>query len=66
VIHDGKSDLSNCVPSCQGCNSIKNLKTINELFNSDLIENFTQDRYDKIIKWVNEDHKQYINQQTIS
>jgi len=66
VEHDGASDLSNCVPACQSCNSVKNLKTIDEFFESKLIENFTQERYDKIMQWIIEDHKKYINKQELA
>lgn len=58
----GANDLRNCIPSCQSCNSIKNLKTINELLESGLIEKFTQERYNKIMLWLSEDYKQYIEE----
>jgi 5-methylcytosine-specific restriction endonuclease McrA len=66
VDHEGSSDLSNCVPACQTCNSIKNLKTIDELFESNLIENFTEERYNRIMNWVTGDYKQYIDIQEVS
>lgn len=62
VDDNGANDLSNCTPSCQSCNSIKNLKSIDELLESKLITSFTQDRYDKIIWWITEGYKQYIEE----
>ena len=59
VDHEGKNDLSNCVPSCQSCNSKKRKLSIEEWYN-DENENYTQERYDRIQKWLQEDYKQYI------
>jgi hypothetical protein len=55
---DGKNDLSNCIPSCQSCNSSKWKFTFKEWYNKNN-PNFTQERYDKILKWINEDYKKY-------
>lgn len=60
VDDDGANDLRNCVPSCGSCNSTKNLKTLDELFESKFIEKFTQERYNKIIQWLEKDHKKYM------
>ncbi|MCP1159279.1 HNH endonuclease [Bacillus infantis] len=59
VIHMGANDLSNCVPSCQKCNSSKWAKEFNDFYN---LSNptFTEKRLEKIIKWLEEDHKKYI------
>ena len=62
VDDNGANDLSNCVPACGSCNSIKNIKTIDELFETEFIENFNQDKYNKIMQWVIEDHKKYIEE----
>jgi len=59
VDHDGANDLSNCIPSCQSCNSTKNKKLLDEFYTEDN-QNYTKERYDKIIKWIEEDYKQYI------
>lgn len=55
----GSADLDNCVPSCTSCNSSKHTSTLDEWYNSSNPK-FEQWRYDKIIKWINEDYKQYI------
>jgi hypothetical protein len=62
VDDNGANDLSNCIPGCQSCNSIKHLKSIDELLESKLIPNFTQDKYNKIKLWITEGHKQYIEE----
>ena len=36
-IDDGKNDLSNCIPSCESCNSSKNIKTLNNWYNHENI-----------------------------
>jgi len=59
VDHFGVNDLSNCVPGCKSCNCKKWEFTFNEWYN----ENnpvFTKERYNKIMKWINTDHKLYI------
>jgi len=50
VDDNGANDLSNCVPSCQSCNSTKNLKTLEEIIELKIIEKFTQEKYNKINK----------------
>ena len=62
VDHEGYNDVRNCVPACTNCNSTKKEKTIEHLFNINIISTFTQDRYDKIMLWCNEDYKQYIEE----
>lgn len=59
VDHEGVNNLSNCIPSCQSCNSVKNRKTLDEFYNENN-PNYTIERYNKILQWLNEDHKQYI------
>lgn len=58
VNHEGKSDLSNCIPSCKSCNVQKHNKVLDDWYNKNN-PNFTYERYNKIIKWVNEDWKKY-------
>ena len=60
VDDNGANDLRNCVPSCQSCNSTKNVKTIDEFLECGFVEKFTKERYNKIQKWLNEDYKKYI------
>lgn len=59
VDDDGSADLDNCVPSCQSCNSEKHTSTLDDWYNSSNYK-FEQWRYDKIIKWITEDYKKYI------
>jgi hypothetical protein len=61
VDHEGLSDLSNCIPSCGSCNDQKWKFTLDEWYDENN-ERFTQERYDKIIKWITEDYKQYIEE----
>jgi hypothetical protein len=60
VDNNGSNDLSNCIPSCQSCNSQKWEFEFDKWYNENN-PNFTQERYDKIIKWLNEDYIIYIN-----
>lgn len=62
VDHQGLNDITNCVCSCSSCNSIKRTKTFEEFFDSGIIQQFTKDKYDKIIKWLTEDCFQYIEE----
>jgi len=59
VDHNGLNDLSNCVPACKSCNSFKHTLTLDEFYNKDN-QNFTEEKYNKIIEWTNTDYKQYI------
>ena len=59
VDHNGANDLSNCVPACQSCNSSKWEFDFNDWYcpNNPV---FTQERYEKIVKWLEEDFLIYI------
>lgn len=59
VVHNGENDLSNCVPSCQNCNSQKWEFSLDEWYN-DSNPNFTQERYNKVMKWITEDYKLFV------
>jgi hypothetical protein len=59
VDHNGSNGLDNCVPSCRDCNVHKWQFTLDEWYNENN-ENFSQERLDKIIKWLEEDYKLYI------
>lgn len=55
----GANDLSNCLPSCESCNSKKWKFGFDEWYTPDNPV-FSQDRLDKINEWLNEDYKLYI------
>ncbi|WP_431785816.1 HNH endonuclease [Paenibacillus lactis] len=55
----GPNDLSNCIPACKSCNSQKWAFGFDEWYN-DNNKHFSEERLEKILKWINEDHKQYI------
>ena len=59
VYHDGDNDLSNCVPSCKICNSSKHDSEF-EIWYNECNLNFSLERYNKIIRWINEDYINYI------
>lgn len=56
VIHEGRSDIKNCVPSCRSCNSSKRASTINQWYS---INNpiYNRERYLKIYQWIRFDCK---------
>jgi hypothetical protein len=59
VIHSGRIDLKNCIPSCQSCNDRKWKFTLNEWYNSNNPV-YTFERYHKIYLWLRYDYKDYI------
>jgi hypothetical protein len=59
VDDNGKRDLSNCVPSCQSCNSQKWKFELEEWYNLDN-HKYKQENLDKIYKWLKEDYLKYI------
>ncbi len=59
VDHEGSNTLANCIPSCQSCNDSKWKFQLNYWYNENN-PNFTLERYNRIIKWLEEDHKKYI------
>jgi hypothetical protein len=61
VDHEGANDLSNCVPSCKSCNSSKGTYILEEWYTEDT-SRFSQERLDKIYKWLNEDYKLYLQE----
>lgn len=62
VDNEGYNDLRNCVPACTQCNCTKHEKSIDELINKNIISEFTQDKYDKIIWWCTEKYKKFIEE----
>jgi hypothetical protein len=62
VDHDGSNRIDNCVPSCNVCNSSKHASEFEEWYSLDGRgkEVYSEDRKQKIMNWLNEDHKKYI------
>lgn len=56
VIHDGRDDIKNCVPSCKSCNGSKHVKTLNEWYNK-MNPDYSYERYLKIYQWIRYDYK---------
>lgn len=59
VDDEGSNKLDNCIPSCKSCNSSKHTSTFEEWY-CDNNQNYTEERLNKIYKWLGEDHKNYI------
>jgi hypothetical protein len=59
AMNNGENNLSNCLPSCTGCNSLKNTYDYIEWYT---LENslFDEDRFNLIVQWLNEDHKEFL------
>jgi hypothetical protein len=60
----GSNKLDNCVPSCTSCNSSKRQYKLGVWYNPKSNRRggkvFSQERLDKINKWINSDYKEYI------
>ena len=54
----GYNDIRNAVPSCQSCNSSKHTSDMEEWYPSK--EFYTEEKYNKIIWWITEGYKDYI------
>jgi hypothetical protein len=52
---DGANDISNCIPSCKSCNSSKHDYQLEDWY-SETNENYTIDRFNKILNWLKEDY----------
>lgn len=59
VDDEGYNDVRNCVPSCKSCNSQKGSYDFDVWYCSDNPK-WTQERYNKIIQWITEEYKKYI------
>lgn len=59
VIHTGRNDLKNCIPSCKSCNSHKWEFTLNEWYNPNN-PRYLRERYLKIYQWMRYDCLKYI------
>jgi len=64
--HDGNNEIDNCIPSCHSCNSSKRKFSFEEWYRPDnkRLKNgtYNEERKNKILKWINEDCKNYIIQ----
>lgn len=59
VDHNGSNEIDNCVPACRICNASKRTSPLEEWYKEDnKLCNFSQERLNKIHKWIKEDHKQ--------
>lgn len=58
VDHKGANDLSNCVPSCQSCNSSKHNFELDDWYNESNSD-FTIKRLSKIREWLASDWEDY-------
>jgi len=58
MVHKGSNYLNNCVPACGSCNSSKHTDSLEDWYNIHN-PNYTEARYNKIIKWCTEDYKLY-------
>lgn len=66
VDHDGANDISNCVPSCRVCNSSKHNKRLEDWYEPNCeYTTYSYERLVKILKWVNEDYRVYIENPNI-
>ncbi|WP_091019922.1 MULTISPECIES: hypothetical protein [Paenibacillus] len=54
----GSNFLDNCIPACRKCNSSKWTFDFEEWYRN--YDHFDEKRYRKIVKWIVQDHKQYI------
>ncbi|WP_431785829.1 HNH endonuclease [Paenibacillus lactis] len=59
VVHDGSVFLDNCVPSCQSCNSSKSEQEVYYWFKYINIDNYTEEREEKIKQWLTNDYKDF-------
>jgi 5-methylcytosine-specific restriction endonuclease McrA len=56
AINNGANDISNCIPACRKCNSSKWTRDFEEWY-TDENEIFSQERLNKIHKWLSNDYK---------
>lgn len=55
VAHDGNNDLSNCIPSCQRCNSSKHTKNMVEWYQQQPF--YSVEWLERISKWIGGEYK---------
>lgn len=56
---EGSNGLDNCIPACESCNCSKHSSTFEEWYTPNNPV-FSQERLDKINRWLNEDYILYI------
>lgn len=56
VIHEGRNDILNCVPSCRSCNSSKHIYSLNSWYN-ERHPYYSVERYLKIYQWIRYESK---------
>jgi len=64
MVHDGSNGLENCIPACKSCNTSKHTALLIEWYNIHN-KNYSQKRYNKIIKWCTEDYKKYLKLRSV-
>jgi hypothetical protein len=59
AFNNGANDITNCIPSCTGCNSLKSKQDYIDWYTP---ENpiYSEERFNAIEQWLNVDHKEYI------
>lgn len=59
VDYKGANDLSNCVPSCAGCNSQKYKFDLSEWYNIHTNTKYNELRMNRIVTWLRYDYKKF-------
>ena len=59
VDDEGYNDLRNAIPACQHCNTGKHTSSLDDWYKKQSF--FSIDKYNKIIWWITEGYKDYIN-----
>jgi 5-methylcytosine-specific restriction endonuclease McrA len=55
---NGANDLSNCIPACKSCNSLKSNYEFIDWYNQEN-ERFSEERIHMINRWLENDYKQF-------
>jgi len=64
VDDEGSNGLCNCIPSCGFCNSSKHTATFDEWYNENN-PRYSEEKYKKIMKWLDEDYKQFAEEKPL-
>lgn len=62
VIHEGRNDITNCVPSCKSCNSSKRTYELEEWYTPEN-PNYSKVRLDRIYRWLSRDVHLFVEKQ---